>query len=62
MRMILNALDQFKKMNRMPKNATLKFLGNMKNLPEQIQVSLMDFELKFGKAKISKKKKVHPLV
>ncbi len=27
----------------------------MKNLPEEIQTSLMDFEIKFGAARISKK-------
>ena len=40
----------------MPKNETLKFLGNLKNLPEEIQVELMDFKIQFGKAKLSKKK------
>jgi hypothetical protein len=34
----------------------LKFLGNLDNLPEEIQVSLMDFKIQFGKAKVSKEK------
>ena len=46
----------FKKYGKMPKNETLKFLGNLKNLPEEIQVELMDFKIQFGKAKLSKKK------
>ena len=33
MQMILEALDMFKKLKRHPKNSTLKFLGNLKNLP-----------------------------
>ena len=33
MRMILDGLEMFKKLNRHPKNSTLKFLGNLKNLP-----------------------------
>ena len=33
MPIVLDALEQFKKMNRMPKNQILKFLGNLKNLP-----------------------------
>ena len=40
-------------MKRTPKNETLKFLGKLKNLPEEIRVSLMDFKIQFGKAKIS---------
>ena len=55
MNQVLDALSLFKKMNRTPKNATLKFLGNLKNLPEEIQVSLMEFKIQFGKAKLSKK-------
>jgi hypothetical protein len=54
MKQVLEALDMFKKYKKMPKNETLKFLGNMKNLPEEIQVSLMDFKIQFGKAKVSK--------
>ena len=34
MPMILEALEAFKKLNRHPKNSTLKFLGNLKGLPE----------------------------
>jgi hypothetical protein len=34
MQMILEALEWFKKLKRHPKNSTLKFLGNLKNLPE----------------------------
>lgn len=33
MKMVLDALEMFKKLNRHPKNSTLKFLGNLKNLP-----------------------------
>jgi tetratricopeptide (TPR) repeat protein len=33
MKMVLEALEMFKKLNRHPKNSTLKFLGNLKNLP-----------------------------
>lgn len=33
MNMILEGLDMFKKLKRHPKNSTLKFLGNLKNLP-----------------------------
>jgi hypothetical protein len=43
MKQVLDALKMFKEYKRMPKNETLKFLGNLKNLPEEIQVSLMDF-------------------
>lgn len=43
MNMILEALEWFKKLKRHPKNSTLKFLGNLKNLPEEIVASLMDF-------------------
>lgn len=56
MKQVLEALELFKKMKRMPKNETLKFLGNLKDLPEEIQVSLMDFKIQFGKARISKKR------
>lgn len=56
MHMILDALQFFKKLNRHPKNSTLQFLGNMKNLPEQILVSLMDFKIRFGAAKLAKTK------
>jgi len=54
MRIILEALDMFKKLQRPPKNSTLKFLGNLKNLPVEIQTSLMDFKIRFGAAKLSK--------
>ena len=56
MHMILEALSIFKQMNRHPKNSTLKFLGNLTNLPEEIQVSLMDFKIRFGAAKLAKTK------
>lgn len=42
-------------MKRHPNNDTLKFLGNLKNLPEEIRVSLMQFDIQFGAAKVSKK-------
>jgi hypothetical protein len=54
MRMVLEALETFKKLKRHPKNSTLKFLGNLKNLPIEIQVSLMDFNIRFGAAKLAK--------
>lgn len=54
MRMVLDGLNMFKKLKRMPKNETLKMLGTMKNLPEEILVSLMDFDIRFGNAKLSK--------
>ena len=43
MRMILEGLELFKRLGRHPKNSTLKFLGNLKGLPIEIQTSLMDF-------------------
>ena len=55
MKQVLQALDIFKKHKKVPKNSTLKFLGNLENLPEEIQLSLMDFKIQFGKAKISTK-------
>lgn len=58
MPMILEGLDWFKRLKRHPKNSTLKFLGNLKNLPEEIVASLMDFEIRFGAAKVGKTKKV----
>lgn len=54
MRMVLDGLEMFKKIKRTPKNEILKMLGNLKNLPEEIRTSLMDFEIRFGSAKISK--------
>ena len=33
MQMVLKALNMFKELKRQPKNSTLKFLGNLKNLP-----------------------------
>lgn len=57
MPMILEGLDWFKRLKRHPKNSTLKFLGNLKNLPEEIVASLMDFEIRFGAANPSKSKK-----
>lgn len=33
MNQVLDALSMFKKYKRMPRNETLKFLGNLKNLP-----------------------------
>jgi hypothetical protein len=54
MRMVLDGLNMFKKLKRMPKNETLKMLGTMKNLPEEILISLMDFDVRFGNAKLSK--------
>ncbi len=33
MKMVLDALEMFKKLGRPPKNETLKHLGNLKNLP-----------------------------
>lgn len=54
MNMVLEALDMFKKLKRHPKNSTLKFLGNLKDLPVEIQTSLMDFQIRFGAAKIAK--------
>lgn len=54
MRMVLDGLEMFKKIKRTPKNEILKMLGNLKNLPEEIRTSLMDFEIRFGAAKISK--------
>jgi hypothetical protein len=56
MQMILDGLEMFKKLKRHPKNSTLKFLGNLKNLPIEIQVSLMDFKIKFGAVKLMKTK------
>ena len=56
MKMILDALEMFKKLKRHPKNSTLKFLGNLKNLPIEIQASLMDFKIRFGAAKLMKTK------
>ncbi len=44
----------FKKLGRHPKNSTLKFLGNLKNLPIEIQTSLMEFKIRFGSAKLAK--------
>ena len=55
MRIIIDALEMFKKLGRPPKNQTLKHLGNLKNLPEEILTSLMDFKIRFGAAKLSKK-------
>ena len=43
MNMVLEGLNWFKKLKRHPKNSTLKFLGTLKNLPEEIVASLMDF-------------------
>lgn len=54
MNMVLKALDMFKKLKRHPKNSTLKFLGNLKNLPVEIQTSLMEFQIRFGAAKLAK--------
>ena len=34
MNQVLDALSLFKKYKRLPKNETLKFLGNLKGLPE----------------------------
>ncbi len=34
MRMVLDGLNMFKKIGRLPKNETLRMLGNLKNLPE----------------------------
>jgi hypothetical protein len=45
---VLEALDMFKRLKRHPKNSTLKFLGNLKNLPIEIRTSLMDFKIRFG--------------
>ena len=56
MNMVMEALDIFKKLKRCPKNSTLKYLGNLKGLPEEIQVSLMDFKIRFGAAKLTKSK------
>ena len=56
MPMVLEALAGFKKINRHPKNSSLKFLGNLKGLPEEIQVSLMEFKIRFGAAKMKKTK------
>lgn len=56
MNMILEALNIFKELKRHPKNSTLKFLGNLKNLPEEILVALMDFKIRFGNAKEKKTK------
>jgi len=56
MKMILDGLEMFKKLKRHPKNSTLKFLGNLKNLPIEIQTSLMDFQIRFGAAKFMKTK------
>ena len=56
MKIILDGLEMFKKLKRHPKNSTLKFLGNLKNLPIEIQVSLMDFKIRFGAAKLKKSK------
>jgi hypothetical protein len=55
MTMILEALTIFKKLKRLPKNSTLKYLGELKGLPDEIIVSLMDFGIRFGKAKLAKK-------
>ena len=55
MKQVLDALSLFKKHKKVPKNATLKFLGNLEGVPEEIQLSLMDFKIQFGKAKISNK-------
>ncbi len=59
MRMVLDGLKMFKKIGRMPKNETLKLLGNLKNLPEEIRTSLMEFEIRFGAAKLSKMNEGH---
>ena len=56
MKMILDGLSMFKKLKRHPKNSTLKFLGNLENLPIEIQTSLMDFKIRFGAAKLMKTK------
>jgi hypothetical protein len=56
MQMILDGLEMFKKLKRHPKNSTLKFLGNLKGLPIEIQTSLMDFKIRFGAAKLMKTK------
>lgn len=56
MHMVLEGLDMFKKLKRHPKNSTLKFLGTLKNLPIEIQTSLMDFQIQFGAAKLAKTK------
>ena len=34
-------------------------LGNLKNLPEEIRTSLMDFEIRFGAARKSKSNEGH---
>jgi hypothetical protein len=59
MQMVLDGLNMFKKLKRTPKNATLKMLGTMKNLPEEILVSLMNFNIRFGNAKLSKMNEGH---
>ena len=56
MKIVLEGLEMFKKLKRHPKNSTLKFLGNLKNLPIEIQTSLMDFDIRFGAAKLMKTK------
>jgi hypothetical protein len=55
MKMIIEALNTFKKLKRLPKNSTLKYLGELKGLPEEIVDCLMDFKVRFGAAKFSKK-------
>lgn len=56
MKMVLDALEMYKKIRRPPRNSTLKFLGNLNNLPIEIQTSLMDFKIRFGAAKEAKTK------
>lgn len=54
MKQVVEALKLFVKFQRMPKNSTLKFLGTLKDVPEEIQAALMEFKIQFGKGKISK--------
>ena len=45
---IIAALQMFKQMKRMPKNKHLQLLGELKDLPVEIQAELLDFKLQFG--------------
>lgn len=45
---IVKALEILKSIKRMPKTKHLKFLGELKGLPVEIQAELIDFKMQFG--------------
>ena len=45
---VIEAFDWFKKLNRIPKNKYLKYLGEQESLPVRLHAYLHEFENKYG--------------